>query len=157
METTRPEGFIIPDVFKNVSLTITSLISRPAVDILDAYNGQQYCNYLIESCISSRDFFSSVVGTSFDTELYSNSNLQFGRAFTLNDFKSITFEGLWFSNYRRYDDGGVIFAKNSKVAFKNCFFINNRALSEGRGSAIFSLNSDITIEGSVFFKPQLEG
>jgi hypothetical protein len=53
--------------------------------------------------------------------------------------------------------GGVIFAKNSKVAFKNCFFINNRALSEGRGSAIFSLNSDITIEGSVFLNHNSKG
>ena len=46
-------------------------------------------------------------------ELYSNSNLQFGRAFTLNDFKSITFEGLWFSNYRRYDDGALNYVRVS--------------------------------------------
>ncbi len=28
-----------------------------------------------------------------------------GRAFTLKDFKSITFDGLWIANFRNYDDG----------------------------------------------------
>jgi predicted outer membrane repeat protein len=53
--------------------------------------------------------------------------------------------------------GGVIFAQNSKVTFKNCIFISNEALSAGRGSAIFSLNSDITIEGSVFINHNSKG
>ncbi len=62
-----PEGYRIPDVFKNVSLTIASWIARPAVDIFDAWRSQFYCNYLIEDCLSQPSFFSSVYGTSFDT------------------------------------------------------------------------------------------
>ena len=47
--------------------------------------------------------------------------------------------------------GAAIYAKNSKVTFRNCFFIGNTALKTARGGAIFSLNSSISIEYSVFY------
>ncbi len=53
--------------------------------------------------------------------------------------------------------GAAIYAKNSKVTIKNCFFIGNKALKTGRGAAIFSLNSSISIEYSVFYGHQSKG
>ncbi len=47
--------------------------------------------------------------------------------------------------------GAAIYAKNSKVTIRNCFFFGNKALKTARGGAIFSLNSSISIEHSVFY------
>jgi len=53
--------------------------------------------------------------------------------------------------------GAVFHVQNSEVTIKNCFFIANEAFGEGRGSAIFSLNSNITIYGSVFLNHNSKG
>ena len=53
--------------------------------------------------------------------------------------------------------GAAIYAKNSKITIKNCFFVANKALQTGRGAAIFSLNSSISIEHSVFVQHQSKG
>ena len=53
--------------------------------------------------------------------------------------------------------GAVIYAENSLVTIRNCFFISNTALMKGRGSAIFSLNSSISIEYSVFYNHLSQG
>ncbi len=100
------------------------------------------------------------------------SSLDGSRAFTLDGFKSITFDGIWFENFKSYVDGmhvaslvffsrvfvlcadgfsgAVVLAMNSAVTIKNCYFVNNKALKLGRGSAIFGVNSNISIEHSVF-------
>ena len=39
------------------------------------------------------------------TELNARNSFTSGRAFTLKDFKSITFDGLWIANFKRHDDG----------------------------------------------------
>jgi hypothetical protein len=46
--------------------------------------------------------------------------------------------------------GAVVLAMNSAVTIKNCYFVGNKALKLGRGSAIFGVNSNISIEHSVF-------
>ncbi len=53
--------------------------------------------------------------------------------------------------------GAVIYAENSLVTIRNCFFYSNTALMKGRGSAIFSLNSSISIEYSVFYNHLSQG
>ena len=41
----------------------------------------------------------------FLAELVASESLPSGRAFTLSNFKSITFEGLWFTKFKRFGDG----------------------------------------------------
>jgi hypothetical protein len=53
--------------------------------------------------------------------------------------------------------GAAIYAKNSKVTIKNCFFVGNKALKRGRGAAVFSLNSSISIQHSVFYAHESKG
>ena len=117
-------GFVFPDILKTVDLTITSAISRKAVSIFDAWKSQEYCNYVIQTCVSQSSFYASVWGTSFDTgdflaivvdtlqitsfcdalaEIWPKSDG--GRAFTLANFKSITLDGLWFQSFQTYVDG----------------------------------------------------
>ena len=67
MTPTSPSGFVIPDILKTVDLTITSVIQRKATAVYESWRSQDYCNYQIETCVSSRSFYDSVWGTSFDT------------------------------------------------------------------------------------------
>jgi hypothetical protein len=67
MSMSSQSGFVIPSILKTVHLTISSVISRKASDIFEAWKYQDYCNYLITECVSEDTFYDSVWGTSFDT------------------------------------------------------------------------------------------
>ena len=53
--------------------------------------------------------------------------------------------------------GAVVYAVDSAVTIRNCFFYDNQALKLGRGSAVFSMNSNINIEHSVFLQHKSSG
>jgi hypothetical protein len=109
-------GYVIPTILRTVSLTITSFIARHATDIFEAWKSfELYCNYLIEPCVSTENFYASVYGTSFDTGMFLHSYEPHilmssaellphpgatQSAFTLDNFKSITLDGLWIAGFR---------------------------------------------------------
>ena len=72
------------------------------------------------------------------------------RAFTLENFKSVTFDGLWFSDFTNHQDGGVFYVENSTLTLRNCFFYSNKALQSGSGGALYAKGSNIFIDGTVF-------
>jgi hypothetical protein len=73
---------------------------------------------------------------------------------TLVNFTSVSLDGIWITGFMNYGSGGTIYAENSTVNIRNCFFINNSVYNTGSGAsgaAIFSKNSQVNIENTVFY------
>ena len=72
------------------------------------------------------------------------------RAFTFENFKSVTLDGLWIQDFRNHKDGGALYAENSTLILKNCWFQGNSALLAASGGVLYAKNSKILIDGTVF-------
>jgi predicted outer membrane repeat protein len=72
------------------------------------------------------------------------------RALTFENFKSVTLDGLWIQGFRNHKDGGAMYADNSTLILRNCWFEGNSALLAGSGGALYAKNSKIIIDGTVF-------
>jgi predicted outer membrane repeat protein len=59
-------------------------------------------------------------------------------------------DGLWIQDFRNHKDGGALYAENSTLILKNCWFEGNSALQAGSGGALYAKNSKVLIDGTVF-------
>jgi hypothetical protein len=72
---------------------------------------------------------------------------------TLNNFSSVTLDGLWITGFTNYGNGGAIYVENSSLTIINCFFMSNSVFNTGRGAsgaAIYAKNANVNIAYSVF-------
>ena len=85
--------------------------------------------------------------------VFSNHSVA-GRMLTLVNFSSVTLDGLWITGFMNYGNGGAIYAENSSLTVRNCFFINNSVFNIGSGAsgaALFAKNSNVYVENTVFY------
>jgi hypothetical protein len=59
-------------------------------------------------------------------------------------------DGLWIQGFRNHKDGGALYADNSTLTLRNCWFEGNSALLAGSGGSLYAKNSKIIIDGTVF-------
>jgi hypothetical protein len=150
-------GFIIPEFLKSIPLVISSLVSQRATTNYNAFQEQNYCNYLINNCTSQSRFFEASYATAFDTEITANRSMS-GRAFTLKNVFSLTLQGFTVQNFKNRGDGGAFHLTNSSLILKNCIFSNNFANAYGSGGAVFAThNSLILVQNSIFLGHRARG